>query len=283
MTRAMSGISAFEEFGRRDRPAGPLGEGGGPVGDGPPRRPGPAWPPPRRRRGGRRSSPSSPWLGSRWRWAWARSSPPGRQSAGRDRVERRDRSAGRSRPRTVGEGTAAELAGGGAGRSSTTEIGLGALVGRQAVGRHGGAVSSSVDGSDDGGADALAPLVVGEAEDGHLDDAGRLGQDRLDLGRVDVDAAGDDEIVAAAVEEEIAVGVEATEVADGERVAAPGPVGGRGVAPVAEAGEARGSGTRRRRRRRPRRRRPGRARPTVPGRSSHSSGEQAVNWPSVDP
>ena len=57
----------------------------------------------------------------------------------------------------------------------------------------------------DGGTDPLTPPLVGQAEHGHLGDAGGLAQHRLDLGRIDVDPSGDDQVVAAAVEEEVAV------------------------------------------------------------------------------
>ena len=64
-------------------------------------------------------------------------------------------------------------------------------------------------------------------------------QHTFDLERVHVHPTGDDEVVAAAVEEQVAVGVDATEVADGERVAVPGGRGLDRIAPVLEPGVAR--------------------------------------------
>ena len=68
---------------------------------------------------------------------------------------------------------------------------------------------------DVGDADPLAPLLVGQAEDGHLGDAVDGGQDVLDLGGIHVDAPADDEVVAPAGQVEEAVGIEAAQVADG--------------------------------------------------------------------
>jgi hypothetical protein len=58
---------------------------------------------------------------------------------------------------------------------------------------------------------------------------------RLDLGRVDVDAAGDDEVGAAVGEEQPAVVVEVADVAEGVPLAL---VGALGLALVLEVGEA---------------------------------------------
>src|SRR5690606_6151342 len=64
--------------------------------------------------------------------------------------------------------------------------------------------------------DPLAPALVRTPEDGDLHDPGHLDQRRLDLGGIDVDAAGDDQVCAAGVEVDIAVRVDAAEVADRE-------------------------------------------------------------------
>ncbi len=66
--------------------------------------------------------------------------------------------------------------------------------------------------------DLLAPVVVRHAEDGDVGDRG-VGVDHgLDLGRVDVHAAGDDHVALAIAEEQEPVGVEVAGVADGEEL-----------------------------------------------------------------
>ena len=72
---------------------------------------------------------------------------------------------------------------------------------------------------DDGHHD-LAPLVVGHADHADVADRGMAEQHRLDLGRIDVHAAGDDEVGAAVGEEEVAVVVDVADVAEREVVAA---------------------------------------------------------------
>ena len=89
----------------------------------------------------------------------------------------------------------------------------------------------------EGGADALAPPFVVQSEDGHLGDPRHRRQHILDLGRVDVDAPADDEVVPASRKGEVAVGREPAQVPHRARRPAPRPGGGLGVAPVAEAGE----------------------------------------------
>ena len=59
----------------------------------------------------------------------------------------------------------------------------------------------------------LAELRIGNAEHGAVGDAGHGDQHRLDLGRIDVDAAGDHHVVLAVDDVEIAVGVEIAHVA----------------------------------------------------------------------
>ena len=83
--------------------------------------------------------------------------------------------------------------------------------------------------ADDRGAHPLAPVGVGYAEDGDVHDTGDLTERVLDLERVDVDPAGDDQVGAPALEVEVAVGVDASDVADGERrpVGRFPPCGGR--------------------------------------------------------
>ena len=61
---------------------------------------------------------------------------------------------------------------------------------------------------------ALAPFVVGDAEHRDVEDRGVLVDHRLDLGRVDVDPAGDDHVLLAVADVEVALVVEVRDVAD---------------------------------------------------------------------
>ena len=79
--------------------------------------------------------------------------------------------------------------------------------------------------------DLLAPVVVGDAEDRGVGDRGVREQHALDLGRIDVDAAGDDHVGLAVAEEQVAVVVEVADVADGEEA---GPAVGLGLVLVLE-------------------------------------------------
>ena len=65
----------------------------------------------------------------------------------------------------------------------------------------------------DEGDDDLAPALVRQAGHGHFDDGRVQRQAALDLDRRDVLAAGDDHVVDAAGDEEVAVGVEIAGVA----------------------------------------------------------------------
>ena len=85
----------------------------------------------------------------------------------------------------------------------------------------------------------LAPLLVGDADHGHVGDGRVLEQHGVDLGRVDVHAAGDDQVGRAVGEEQEPVLVDAADVAEREVVAAIGAVGLVRVAEVLEAGGAR--------------------------------------------
>ena len=71
----------------------------------------------------------------------------------------------------------------------------------------------------DRGDDDLAPFVVGDAHDADVADRGMAEQHRFDLGRVDVDAAADDQVRAAVGEEEVAVVVDVADVAEREVLA----------------------------------------------------------------
>ncbi len=72
----------------------------------------------------------------------------------------------------------------------------------------------------DGGDDRLAPALVGQPEDGHLADGRVAHEDLLDLDRVDVLAAGDDHVLLAVDERDVAVLVDLAEVAGVEPAAA---------------------------------------------------------------
>ena len=91
-------------------------------------------------------------------------------------------------------------------------------------------------GPDDREADALTPSLVVHAEGDRLGDLGMVENDALDLGWVDVDASGDDEVAAPAIEVQVAVIVEFAEVTDGEPVLVPGLDRLLRVSPVLEAG-----------------------------------------------
>ena len=67
----------------------------------------------------------------------------------------------------------------------------------------------------DDAVDALAPLVVRDAEHRDVEDTGVLVDDRLDLGRVDVHAARDDHVLLAVADVEVALLVRVRDVADG--------------------------------------------------------------------
>ena len=64
--------------------------------------------------------------------------------------------------------------------------------------------------------DGLAPAVVGHADDRDLGHGRVLGQDLLDLGRVDVLPAGDDHVLEPVLDEEVAVVVDVPDVAGAE-------------------------------------------------------------------
>src|SRR5689334_3375653 len=76
--------------------------------------------------------------------------------------------------------------------------------------------------SDDVGDDALAPVVVRHADDGNFRDRLIAEKDVLHLARVDVVAAGDDHVLRAVHQREVAVLVEAAEVAGVEPAVAQG-------------------------------------------------------------
>lgn len=116
----------------------------------------------------------------------------------------------------LGGGGSVELAGGGDGQGGGGAEAARALVGgetarelgRDAIerGRAGGI-------EDEGGGDDLPPARVGNAEDHGARDARDGLDDALDLGGVDVFAAGDDEVGAAGEDVEAALFIEGAEVA----------------------------------------------------------------------
>ena len=71
------------------------------------------------------------------------------------------------------------------------------------------------------GADLLAELLVGNAEHRAVAHARHLDQHRFDLGRVDVDAAGDDHVALAVAQEDVAVGILVAHVAHRHELAQP--------------------------------------------------------------
>src|SRR5215210_2852925 len=85
----------------------------------------------------------------------------------------------------------------------------------------------------DGGRDLLAELVVWHADHRHLGHRGVLVEHLLDLARVDVVAAADDQVLLAVDDEEVAVLVHAGHVAGVEPAAAHAVLRGLGPAPVA--------------------------------------------------
>jgi hypothetical protein len=66
---------------------------------------------------------------------------------------------------------------------------------------------------DDDGVDALAPVGVRKADDGALGDGGMEGDGVLDLSRIDVLATGDDHVLEAVDDVEVALIVEVSAVA----------------------------------------------------------------------
>src|SRR5277367_983717 len=68
----------------------------------------------------------------------------------------------------------------------------------------------------DNGLDLLAPFQVGDADDGDVADRRVAGEDSLHLSREDVDAATDDHVLGPVADEEVAVLVHETDVAEGE-------------------------------------------------------------------
>src|SRR6476469_6712903 len=86
---------------------------------------------------------------------------------------------------------------------------------------------------DDRRADLLAPLVVGDADDRRFADLRVLVEHLLDLARVDVVAAADDQVLLAVDDVEVALLVDAGHVAGVEPTAAHRLLGGVGALPVA--------------------------------------------------
>jgi hypothetical protein len=91
-----------------------------------------------------------------------------------------------------------------------------------------------------GEAHALTPLGVIHAKDGDFVNSAHFGEDQLDLGGIDIDAAGDDEVATTALKIDVSVFVDATEVPDAEPVAVPRVVGLFRITPVLETGIAGG-------------------------------------------
>src|SRR3954452_9407396 len=136
-------------------------------------------------------------------------------------------------PEDPGQIEAAHLSGGGARQVVEPVHGLGPLGRRPALPRPDGQVGR-LRRTDVGGDHPLPPLLVGHPEDGALHDVGVRVEHRLDLGRVDVDPSGDDQVLAPAVEPDEPVVVHPAQVADGHPVAPPGRRGLLRCAPVLE-------------------------------------------------
>lgn len=86
---------------------------------------------------------------------------------------------------------------------------------------------------EDGG-DEVAPGGVRGADDGDLRDAGEVGERQLDLSRVDLGAAADDDVIGASDEVEVIVEVDPAHILGAEpAIAGEGAAGGVWVAPVA--------------------------------------------------
>src|SRR5690348_1956876 len=81
--------------------------------------------------------------------------------------------------------------------------------------------------------DRLAPLLVGDADDGDLGDVGMGEDDVLDLDRGDVLAAGDDHVLFAVLDGQIAIGSDEAAVAGVEPAALQASRGLLGLLPVA--------------------------------------------------
>src|SRR5690242_2460993 len=138
-----------------------------------------------------------------------------------------------------GEVAAKELSGGGAWQWAGEMNSAGELVagetraqevqqGGRGDGRRGGAGAEANEG--DGN---LAPGGIGDAADTRLGDIGMREQGGLDLGGIDVLAAGDDEVGATVEDVEVTVRVQVAEVAGGEPAIAEGGGGLVGAIVVA--------------------------------------------------
>ena len=109
-----------------------------------------------------------------------------------------------------------DLAGQGARQLVVEDVGLGRFGGARCS-RRTPCSASSVDLARPRPRRPAGPTRRRDAVHGDVDDARVLAEDLLDLERVDVDAAADDQVLAPAVEVEVAVLVEPAVVADGER------------------------------------------------------------------
>src|SRR5215831_12643842 len=118
------------------------------------------------------------------------------------------------------QGGALELAQGGAGQGGHQVDALGALVARQGGARvrdECGLVEGMARAEGDPRGDLFAPVRVRHARDRRLRYGRVLLQDRFDLARVDVEAPGDDHLLDAAADHQVARGgVEPADVAGAE-------------------------------------------------------------------
>src|SRR5262249_52451199 len=87
--------------------------------------------------------------------------------------------------------------------------------------------------ADDVGNDNLPPFVVRAADDGDLAHARVLEQYLLDLARIDVGAAADDDVLGSVLERQIAVGIKGADVPGMQPAVAQRGGGGPRILPIA--------------------------------------------------
>jgi hypothetical protein len=85
-------------------------------------------------------------------------------------------------------------------------------------------------------AHALTPLGVLHSEHRNFVNSSHLREREFDLSGIDIDAAGDNEIAATALEIDVSVVVDATEIPDSEPVAIPRFARLFGIIPILESG-----------------------------------------------
>ena len=130
----------------------------------------------------------------------------------------------------------ADLAGGGARQRAEFDV-LGTLEVRQALAAPGDQLfgGGGVIGLEaDVGLRHFSPFLVGDGDDGDFGDGGVIGQRLLHFNGGDVLAAGDDDVLHAVAQFDVAIGVDHGEVAGVEPAAVKGLLGGFGIVVVAQ-------------------------------------------------